>query len=195
MASHDFHSFIEPPVLSSRRATSPNFIESPVKLTKRQNEENFISPYRPPKQQPTVYDFIESPNQPAPRKRSSTKRDRPRRPVKPREKKNVDHESSKDDGGYSELGGLGEGGGSPEKGYGFMDGINWGITGDDVEQLRSKAVQEYWESLLDSPFGAVRVTDRLYILKDWHPMGYLMVHIPLYQTNLPRNASTGMFTE
>jgi hypothetical protein len=92
------------------------------------------------------------------------------------------------------MGGFGDGGGSPEKG-GFMDGINWGITGDDVEELRSKAVQEYWESLLDSPFGAVRVTDRLYILKDWHPMGYLMVHLPLYQTNLPRTASTGMFTE
>ena len=76
-----------------------------------------------------------------------------------------------------------------------MDGIDWSITGDDVEELRSKAVREYWESLLDSPFSVVRVTERLYILKDWHPMGYLMVHIPMYQTNLPRNTSTGMFTE
>jgi hypothetical protein len=92
-------------------------------------------------------------------------------------------------------GGVGDDGGSPERGYGFMDGIDWSIIGDDVEELRSKAVQEYWESLLDSPFSVVRVTERLYILKDWHLMGYLMIQIPMYQTNLPRNISTSMFTE
>lgn len=145
-------------------------MESPVKVTKRRNEEDFVSPRRPTKRvRPS--DFIEPRTRPAPRKCSSTKRDRPSRPAKPREKKNVEHESWNDDGG----GRFGEGGGSPERCYGVMDGIDWRITGDDVEELKFKAVPEYWESLLDSPFGVVRVTERLYILKDWHPMGYLMV--------------------
>ena len=82
------------------------------------------------------------------------------------------------DGGYSDGAGY-DGGGfgdsSPEKCHGVMDGIDWRITSDDVEELKSKAVPEYWESLLDFPFGVVRVTERLYILKDWNPMGYLMV--------------------
>jgi hypothetical protein len=83
------------------------------------------------------------------------------------------------DGDYYSDGGGYDGGGfadsSPEKCHGVMDGIDWRITGDDIDELKSKAVPEYWESLLDSPFGVVRVTDRLYILKDWHPLGYLMV--------------------
>ena len=79
--------------------------------------------------------------------------------------------------------GFDDGGGSPERGYGFVNGIDWSITGDDVEELRSKVVREYWESLLDSPFSIVRVTERLYILKDWHSMDYLMIQILMYQTN------------
>jgi hypothetical protein len=181
MASHDFSCFVEPPVLSSKPVkSSSRFVESPVKVTKRRNEENFVSPYRPTKLRRHP-DFVESPTWTAPRKSSSTKRDRLRRPAKPQEKKSVDPESLCDsDGGYSDGDGFcdnsaGFGDSSSEKCYGVMDGIDWSITGDDVEELKSNAVPEYWESLLDSPFGVVRVTERLYILKDWHPMGYLMV--------------------
>ena len=94
------------------------------------------------------------------------------------------------DGGYSDRDGFGDGysdgggfddddGGfgesSPEKDHGVVDGIDWSITCDDVGELRSKMMPPYWESLLDSPFGAVRVTERLYILQNWHRLGYLMI--------------------
>jgi hypothetical protein len=102
----------------------------------------------------------------------STKRDRPKRAVKSWEKKSVDSVSLCDgDGGYSDGAGFCDDGGgfgdsSPEKCQGVMDGIDWRITGGDVEELKSKMMPEYWESLLDSPFGVVRVTERLYILRD-----------------------------
>jgi hypothetical protein len=174
-------SFVAPPVRSSKRvkASSSRFVESPVKTTKRRNAEDFVSPRRPTKRRRRS-DFVEPRTQPEPRTISSTTRDRHRRPAtKPRERKNVNSVSLGDgDGGYSDGGGY-DGGGlgdsSPEKCHGVMDGIDWSITGDEVDELKSKAIPEYWESLLDSPFGVVRVTERLYILKDWHPLGYLMV--------------------
>src|ERR1700685_4518635 len=185
MPTQDRLSFVAPPVRSSKRvkASSSRFVESPVKATKRRNAEDFVSPRRPTKRRRRS-DFVEPRTQPAPRTISSRKRDRHRRSAtKPRERKNVDSVSLGDgdgdgDGGYSDGAGY-DGGGfadsSPEKCHGVMDGIDWRITGDDIDELKSKAVPEYWESLLDSPFGVVRVTERLYILKDWHPLGYLMV--------------------
>ena len=64
---------------------------------------------------------------------------------------------------------------SLEKGYRVVDGIDWTIIYNDVGELRSKVMLVYWESLLDSPFGTVRVTERLYILQDWYRLGYLIV--------------------
>ena len=73
---------------------------------------------------------------------------------------------------------------SSERDYEFMNDIDWNIIDDDVEELRSKAIREYWESLLDSSFNIIRVMEYLYILKDWYFMGYLMIQILIYQTNL-----------
>ena len=180
MPSHDFTSIVEPRVRSSK-PVNPSFsriIESPMKITKRRNEGNTVSPYRPTKRHRSS-DIVEPPIRPASRKSSSTKRDQSRRSVKSREKKNVESVSLYDgDGGYSDGvrfcddgGGFGDS--SSDKCYGVMDGIDWRITGDDVEELKSQAVPEYWESLLDSPYGVVRVMEHLYILRDWHPMGPL----------------------
>ena len=145
MTSHDHSRFIESPIQSSQRVKSfPRFIESPIKVTKRQNEENFISPYRPIKQFRYDNDFIENPIQSVRRKNSSTKRDRPRRPAKSREKKNVDSEFFKDDDGDDSEGmRFDDDDESPERDYGFVNDIDWNIIDNNVEELRSKTIREY----------------------------------------------------
>lgn len=56
------------------------------------------------------------------------------------------------------------------------DNIDWSVTNEDVEELKSRVLPHYWHLLLNS-FGAiVRVTDRLYILQDWDYKGHLKVH-------------------
>ena len=75
-------------------------------------------------------------------------------------------------------GGFGENGGSfgdcsPEKAR--LDIIDWSITSNEVERLKSQVVPLYWELLLESVNSIVRVTDRLYILQDWNNKGYLKV--------------------
>jgi hypothetical protein len=77
-----------------------------------------------------------------------------------------------DDGG-----GFGDNGGSigdcsPEK---ARDIIDWGITSNEIERLKSQVVPLYWELLLESVTSIVRVTERLYILQDWNNKGYLKV--------------------
>jgi hypothetical protein len=190
MACRDFSSLLEPQIRRSKpvNASSGVILESPVKVTKRRNDESLLSPRRSTKL-PPYSDLLDPRTLPTPRTSVSPKRDQPKRPAKPRKKKIVGSVSlCNGDGGHSDGAGFGgeDGGGlgdsspkkcdsSTEKCHGVMDGIDWTITGGDIEELKSKAVPEYWESLLDSPIGAVRVTERLYILKDWHPMGYLMV--------------------
>jgi hypothetical protein len=83
-----------------------------------------------------------------------------------------DRVSHGDDGG-----GLGDNGGSfgdcsPEK---ARDIIDWSITSNEVERLKSQVVPLYWELLLESVNSIVRVTERLYILQDWDNKGYLKV--------------------
>jgi hypothetical protein len=92
---------------------------------------------------------------------------------------------------------LGDNGGSlggcfPEK---ARDIIDWSITSDEIERLKSQVVPLYWELLLESVNSIVRVTERLYILQDWNNKGYLKVTSQSNNPDLRRNASTGMFTE
>jgi hypothetical protein len=72
---------------------------------------------------------------------------------------------------------LGDNGGSlggcfPEK---ARDIIDWSITSDEIERLKSQVVPLYWELLLESVNSIVRVTERLYILQDWDNKGSLKV--------------------
>jgi hypothetical protein len=71
-----------------------------------------------------------------------------------------------DEGGFTNF--------SPEK---ARDNIDWGITNDDLEVLKSKVIPLYWEVLSESVNSIVRVTDRLYILQDWNYNGHLKVTI------------------
>jgi hypothetical protein len=76
-----------------------------------------------------------------------------------------------------DVGGFGDNGGSfgdcsPEK---ARDIIDWSITSNEVERLKSQVVPLYWELLLESVNSIVRVTERLYIVQDWNNKGYLKV--------------------
>jgi hypothetical protein len=205
MAPQDFSLFIEPPIPSSNRVkSSSNFIESPVKTTKRKVEQNqFISPQRQTKRA-RASDFIASPNAStqATSRGSSRRRDRLRKSCKNRDvtpiRQCTDWEGICDGGLYSDGGGFegGFGESSPEKGYVVKDTIDWSITGDEVEELKRKVVPAYWELLLNSANAVVRVTKRLYILQDWNRLGFLLVtNQYIYQADMHRNGSTGMFTE
>jgi hypothetical protein len=171
--------FVEPPILPSKsKVSSTNFIESPVKVTKRHKENyEIFSPYRPTKR-PKTYDFVESALSTQSKSRR-TYRKTAKKPVKPRKKKSIEAVFSEDGGGFSDWGGdYNDGGdydGSPEKCNTIKDGIDWSITDEEVERLKAKVVPLYWESLLDSPNSVVRVTERLYVLRDWNRSGYLMV--------------------
>ena len=183
MTPQDFPSFIEPPIPSSRQRSLIIF-DPPEKVTKKRNEEDLISPYRPTKRR-KGYDFSESS---VCRKSKSrcTSRKGAKKPAKTRKKKPQDDlESFGDGGGFSDGGGDYHGRGdyhgggdyhsSPEKCIGVKDVINWSVTGEEVEMLKVEVVPIYWEALLGSPNSVIRVTERLYILRDWDRSGFLMV--------------------
>ena len=62
-----------------------------------------------------------------------------------------------------------------KRGNGVKDGIDWSIKDKEVERLKAKVLPVYWESLLDTPNSAIRVTERLYVLRDWDHLGNLTV--------------------
>ena len=80
------------------------------------------------------------------------------------------------------------------KDYPVKDTIDWSIASDEIEMLKSKVVPIYWELLLESTNTVVRVTERLYILQDWN-RGVFDGNKPDYETNFPRHANIGLFTE
>jgi len=55
------------------------------------------------------------------------------------------------------------------------DGIDWSVKDKEVERLKAKVVPVYWESLLDTLYSMVWVTEHLYILRDWDCLGNLTV--------------------
>ena len=176
MAGQDSHSFIESPVPHSKRPISPsNFIESPIKVSKGRIAGNLVASPQQIKT-PRASDFIASPVSGLPTAiKISTKRNRPSKPVEPHKRRNVNSVSvtDYDDRFYDADSRFGEW--SPERDYGIKDTVDWSITSDEVEVLKSKVVPIYWELLLESANTIVRVTERLYILQDWNRLGYLMV--------------------
>ena len=143
MGGKDLPLFIEPPIPSSKRVKSPStFIESLVKVLKRRIE--IVSPHRHTKK-PTTYDFIASPlsSSRASNKISSKKRELSSKTLNSRKMKIVhpislgDHDSGFDDngGGFSQS--------SPVKDYPVKDAIDWSITSDEIETLKSKVVPIY----------------------------------------------------
>jgi hypothetical protein len=178
MIPQDLPSFIEPPVRSSKPKSSSSILESPVKVTKKRRlqENEIVSPHRPRKRNKT-YDFVESPKS----IQNKIYYTNQRRPVKPRKKKYIESVSFGDDDGffngdyidYEDYNKSPEK--SPEKDNGMKDGIDWNVKDKEVERLKAKVVPVYWESLLDTPNSVVRVTERLYILRDWDRLGNLMV--------------------
>ena len=182
MTSQDVPSFVEPPVWPAKPKpkSSSSFLESPVKVPKKRRQENeILSPYRPRKRFKT-YDFVESPK-PTQSKICYTNQKGAKNPVKPRKKKYVKSVSSGDGGGffngdYNDYEDYNESPEkSPEKGNGVKDGIDWSVNDKEVERLKTKVVPVYWELLLDTPNSVVRVTERLYILRDWDRLGNLTV--------------------
>ena len=176
MAGQRSHRFIESPIPHSKRPISPsNFIESPIKVSKGRIAGNLVASPQQIKT-PRASDFIASPVSGLPTAiKISTKRNRPSNPVEPQKRRNVNSVSvtDYDDRFYGADGGFGEW--SPERDYGIKDTVDWSITSDEIEVLKSKVVPIYWELLLESANTVVRVTERLYILQDWNRLGYLMV--------------------
>ena len=175
MTAQDVLSFVETPVRSSKLKSSSPIVESPVKVTKKRLQEHeIVSPQRPTKRCVT-YDFVEN----ATSKTRATIRRARKRLVKPRKKKSVDSLLFGDDVGFADDDGCyndyGDYNDFPEQCNGVKDGIDWSVRNEEVKRLKVKVVPVYWESLLDSPNSVVRVTERLYILRDWDRSGNLMV--------------------
>jgi hypothetical protein len=197
MTPRDLPSFVEPPVWSSKPKSFSLILESPVKVTKKRMQENeIVSPHRPRKR-PKPSNFVESPKS-TQSKTCYTNRKGAKNPVKPQKKKYVNSVSSGDSssGFFNGDGGGffdGDGGGffnedyndyreynespekSLEKGNGVKDGVDWSVKDKEVERLKAKVVPVYWESLLDTLYSVVWVTERLYILRDWDRLGNLTV--------------------
>jgi len=55
------------------------------------------------------------------------------------------------------------------------DNIDWTISLEDVEKLKLEFLPSYWEQLSFNVNSIVRVTERLYIVQDWHKDGRLKV--------------------
>lgn len=55
------------------------------------------------------------------------------------------------------------------------DNIDWTISLEDVEKLKLDFLPSYWEQLSFNVNSIVRVTERLYIVQDWHKDGRLKV--------------------
>jgi hypothetical protein len=55
------------------------------------------------------------------------------------------------------------------------DNIDWTISLEDVEKLKLELLPSYWERLSFNVNSIVRVTERLYIVQDWHKDGRLKV--------------------
>jgi hypothetical protein len=176
MMPQDRDSLFEPP-LPRLQKTSVIF-ESPLKYTRKRTEEDLFSPDRPTKRCKKTYEFVDSAHCTQSKTRCTTRK-RSKKPAKPRKKKDVDVVSFGDGGGFADGGGDYNGGedysDSPTRRNGVKDSINWNVTGEEVEMLKAKVVPIYWESLLGSPNGVIRVTKRLYILRDWDRSGFLMV--------------------
>lgn len=186
MTAQDLPSFIEPPVRPKSRP-SPLVVEPPVRPMKRRMEKcEIVSPARPIKRAKS-YDLVEP--QYVHSKSHSIKRRRTKRAK--RDKKQVltsvfcgndglvSFGNNRDDGGFTDLDGhhidSGDYNRSPEMDNGVKDGIDWSTTTGDVEVLKARVIPFYWDSLLEFPSGVVKVTERLYIIRDWHRSGYLMV--------------------
>jgi hypothetical protein len=114
--------------------------------------------------------FVESPES-TQRKICYANQKGAKNPIKPRKKKYVKSVSLGDGGGFFN----GDDNESPEKGNGVKDGIDWSVKDKEVERLKAKVVPVYWESLLDTPNSVVKVTERLYIVRDWDRLGNLTV--------------------
>jgi hypothetical protein len=182
MIPQDRDSFFEPPLPRLRK--TPIIFASPLKCTRKRKEDLF-SQDRPTKRCKT-YEFVNSAHCTQNKSRSTTQQ-RSKKPAKPRKKKDIDVVFDGDGGGFAvgggdysdgEDNGLGDYNESPTRRDGVKDSINWSITGEEVEMLKAKVMPIYWESLLGSPSGAIRMTKRLYILQDWDRSGFLMVGPP-----------------
>jgi hypothetical protein len=61
---------------------------------------------------------------------------------------------------------------SPSK---AKDNIDWTISLEDVEKLKLELLPSYWEQLSLNLNSIIRVTERLYIVQEWHKGGRLKV--------------------
>lgn len=61
------------------------------------------------------------------------------------------------------------------KDFNSEDGVDWSITGDNIANLQTKIVPQYWENLQNVVYAVVRIIPCLYVWRDWNRFGYLMV--------------------